>query len=143
MLGTLVQRRPYPHRYYIKADIVRDCTSEIRRHSHSRYCPWCYDEGAYDDNLRLGCSQELLNINVVDDRLYQFVESLGERIKGFSRLCLLQCVSASSLVRAITAPTKILIRNSEKLPYEVGFLPDPGRRVLPTSLPAMSPSLYI
>ena len=24
MLGTFVQRRPYWHRYYIKADIVRD-----------------------------------------------------------------------------------------------------------------------
>ena len=24
MPGTFVQRRPYPHRYYIKADIVRD-----------------------------------------------------------------------------------------------------------------------
>ena len=116
----------YHYKVDPQADIVRDCTSEIRRHSHSRYCPWCYDEGAYNDNLRLGCSQELLNINVVDDRLYQFVESLGERIKGFSRLCLLQCVTASDLVRAITAPTKILIRNSQKLPYEEGFRPDPG-----------------
>ena len=118
----------YLHHYKVvkQTDVERDTSSEIRLHSTDRYCPWCYDEGAYHDNLRSGCSQTLLNINIVDDRVYQFVESLGERIPGFSRLCLLQCVSASSLVRAITAPTKILIRNSEKLPYEVGFLPDPG-----------------
>ena len=117
----------YLHQYKVKQrTIQRDCDSEISPHSGERYCPWCYDEGAYQDNLRPGCSQQFLNINVVDDRLFSFVESLAQRISGFTSACLLQCVTATNLVRAITAPTQLLIRNSEKLPYEEGFLPDPG-----------------
>ena len=40
--------------------------------------------------------------------------------------CLLHCLSVSDLISALTKPTRILTRNSPLLPYEAGFLPEPG-----------------
>ena len=124
-----LHRFMYLHHYKVnhQRTVERDIGSEILPHSSESYCPWCYDEGAYHDNLRAGCSHQFLNINVVDDRLFSFVESLGHtQITEFKSVCLLQCVTATNLVRAITDPTKLLIRNSKKLPFEDGFVPDPG-----------------
>ena len=96
-----------------------------RKHDYDHYCPWCYDEGAYDDNLRTGCGQEHVVINIVDDRLYNYIEK-SEFDDKLKRKCLLDTVSVSDLVSSLTSPTKILIRNTPHLPYEDGFEPEPG-----------------
>ena len=95
------------------------------RHSFDRYCPWCYDEGAYEDNLRTGVAQEHVTINIVDDRLYQHVLD-GDYDERWKAKCLLSSLSVSDLCRSLTSPTKILIRNSPLLPYEAHFIPEPG-----------------
>ena len=95
------------------------------RHTFDRYCPWCYDEGAYEDNLRTGLAQEHVNINIVDDRVYRHVldSEFDERVRC---ACLLGTVRASDLVRSLTSPAKILLRNSRHLPYEDQFQAEAG-----------------
>ena len=99
------------------------------RHSFDRYCPWCYDEGAYEDNLRTGAGQEHVNINIVDDRLFSYVRSSEDGMhwnKHWDTKCLLHSVSVSDLCRSLTSQTRILLRNSQHLPYEAEFKPEPG-----------------
>ena len=105
--------------------VAPDSKSVPIRHTFTKYCPWCLDEGAYHDNLRPGCSQEFLPITVVEDRLVDFVESLpfDEALQGQS---LLHCVRVSDLISSLSEPARILIRNSSLLPYEAGFQPEPG-----------------
>jgi len=105
--------------------VDRDTASDISLHSPTLYCPWCYDEGAYDDNLRAGCSQEFLKINVVDDRVWEFIENINFDRK-LKEKCLLQSVSVSNLVKSTKSQSRILLRNSEFLPYESKFRPEPG-----------------
>jgi len=109
--------------------IERDNESRICKHSFEHYCPWCYDEGAFDDNLRAGCSQEFLSINVVDDKLWEFVENM-EFDSQLKESCLLQSISVSNLVKSISNKSKILLRNSEFLPYEPKFRPEKGTEKL-------------
>ena len=105
--------------------VTRDLDSEPIRHTFSSYCPWCLDEGAYHDNLRPGCGQEFLPVTVVDDRLYDFVESL-EYEESLKCQALLHCVRVSDLLTSLHQPARILLRDSPLLPYEEGFLPEPG-----------------
>ena len=109
--------------------ITRDLDSEPQPHNFSSYCPWCWDEGAWHDSLRPGCGQEFLPITVVDDRLWDHLLSLPatDSLKGCS---LLHCIRVSSLLSSLTSPSRVLVRDSPLLPYEEGFLPEPGTEEL-------------
>ena len=98
-------------RSIMRSDKESSSSNIPRKHNYEHYCPWCYDEGAYDDNLRTGCGQEHVVINIVDDRLYNYIEK-SEFDDKLKRKCLLDTVSVSDLVSSLTSPTKILIRNT-------------------------------
>ena len=93
-----------------------------------RICTQSYyfTSGAYEDNLRTGCSQEHFPITIVDDRLYRFLSGEANIDEGLKSKCLLNTVSASDLVRSVNCKTKILMRSSKLLPYEEGFVPELG-----------------
>ena len=119
------QRHLTQHGFVRSVERHKESLGPCLRHSFDRYCPWCYDEGAYEDNLRTGAGQEHVNINIVDDRLYQHVLD-GDYDERWKSKCLLHSVSVSDLCRSLTSPTRILLRNSQHLPYETAFIPEPG-----------------
>ena len=63
---------------------------------------------------------------MIDDRLYQYILSTAIIDESFKTRCLLNSVSVTDLVKSLTAPARLLLRNSQHLPYEAEYTPDAG-----------------
>lgn len=94
--------------------------STVRKHSYDRYCPWCKDPGALD-TLRSGCHNNPVVFSVVDDRLYDWVETCDMEDENLRKQTLVYTIKASDIFHSVANPIMELKRETKDRPYHVDY----------------------
>ncbi|XP_023333062.1 uncharacterized protein LOC111704906 isoform X3 [Eurytemora carolleeae] len=97
---------------------------EFYKHRTDQYCPWCRDEWG-QNSLRPGCVFLANPIPIVDDRLYQDIET---KYPELGPMYLANVVRASDFCKSIHEPNLVLRRPPGPKPWQSGF-------VLPEGMP--------